>query len=60
MKKFAKFIFVVSFILFGTSINSSDSMKAKPLKKQCWYDHDGGCDSGGWTACGICDDDLEL
>jgi hypothetical protein len=25
-------------------------------RERCWYDHVGGCDSGGWAACGICDE----
>lgn len=55
-----KVILGVSSLCFAIalSIGSTDSTKADPLVEQCWYDHEGGCDSGGWAACGICDKDL--
>lgn len=47
---------ILSFLIIsGASLIGGGISQANA--KQCWFDYEGGCDSGGWQACGVCDDD---
>jgi|AntRauTorckE6833_2_1112554.scaffolds.fasta_scaffold75715_2 hypothetical protein len=59
LKKFIMVVIVTAFTLgsasFDVTAGNTETNEADP--SECWYDDEGGCDSGGWMGCTDCDED---